>query len=154
MTAMGRIHDFLGVRRIAMAGVSRRPPDFSRSLFRDLRQRGYDVVPVNPQAQEIDGVPCFASLRDVSPPVDGALLMTPPALAETMARDCAAARIPRVWIYRAGGRRNFAPDAVHFCESNGISVIPGECPYMFLPATPWFHRVHGLIQKITGAYPH
>jgi len=44
-----RASDFLAQRRIALVGVSRDPRDLSRALFRELRGRGYDVVPVHPQ---------------------------------------------------------------------------------------------------------
>ena len=74
-----RANDFLAQRRIALVGISRRPSDMSRTLFRELRARGYDVVPVNPELLSVDGVPCLHRLQDVSPRVDGALLMTPPA---------------------------------------------------------------------------
>ena len=45
-----RANEFLAQRRIALVGVSRNPRDLSRTLFRELRRRGYDVVPVNPDA--------------------------------------------------------------------------------------------------------
>ena len=153
MTVMERIRDFLDQKRIAMAGVSRQPKDFSRILFRELRSRGYDVVPVNPQAREIEGRPCFAHLQDVTPPVDAVLLMTPADLTGPVVHDCVSAGVTRVWMYRAGGRGAVTADAVRFCESNGISVIPGECPMMFLPGGAWFHRFHGLLKKIGGSYP-
>jgi len=150
---MERVRDFLGQKRIAVVGVSREPKDFSRSLFRELRERGYDAVPVNPDAREIEGQPCFARIGDVQPPVDGALLMTSPAVTEKVVHDCADAGVRRVWMYRGGGPGAVAPAAVQFCESNGISVVPGECPFMFLPDTQWFHRFHGFVKKITGSYP-
>jgi len=31
--------------------------------------------------------------------------------------------------------------------------VAGYCPYMFLPQTPFFHRFHGFLMKVTGAYP-
>jgi predicted CoA-binding protein len=153
MTVMERIQDFLGQKRFAIAGVSREPRDFSRALFRELCRRGYEVVPVNPQAREIDGRPCFSRLQEVQPPVETVLLMTPAALTETVVRDCKEAGVKRVWMYRAGGRGAVNPDAVRFCESNGMTVIPGECPLMFLPGSAWFHRFHGLVKKITRTYP-
>ena len=153
MTVLERIHDFLAQKRIAVAGVSREAKDFSRALFRELRDRGYDVVPVNPEAREIESRPCFARVQDISPPVNAVLLMTPPALTDTLVRDCAAAGVTRVWMYRAAGRGAVTPEAVRFCESNGISVIPGECPFMFLSGGQWIHRVHGFLRKIVGSYP-
>jgi hypothetical protein len=56
-------------------------------------------------------------------------------------------------MYRAGGAGAVSADAIGFCAANGISVVPGECPFMFFPGTPWFHRMHGWVKKITGSYP-
>jgi predicted CoA-binding protein len=150
---MQMIQDFLGQKRIAMVGISRQPQDFSLTLFRELRKRGYDAVPVNPQAKQIDGQPCFARLQDVHPSVDCALLMTSPSASDAVVRDCAEAGVKRVWMYRAGGAGAVSPEAVKYCEGHGIAVIPGECPFMFLPEGSWFHRVHGVLRKITGRYP-
>lgn len=150
---MNQIQDFLGQKRFAIVGVSRAPQDFSRAVFREFRQRGYDAVPVNPEAREIDGEPCFAHLEDVTPPVDSVLLMTSPAVTDDVVRECAAAGVKRIWMHRGAGRGAVSDSAVEFCQSKGISVIPGECPFMFLPGGSWFHRFHGLIRKIKRAYP-
>jgi len=153
MQTMERIREFLGQHRLAIVGVSQQPKDFSRALFREFRERGYDAVPVNPAAREIDGQPCFAHVQEIQPPVTAVLLMTSPSDTESVVRDCAEAGIPRVWMYRAGGAGAVSAEAVEFCESKGMSVIPGECPFMFLPEGAWFHRFHGWVKKITGSYP-
>lgn len=67
---------FLARQRLAVVGVSRDPKDFTRRLFDELSQRGYDLVPVNPHAQDIAGRPCYGRLQDIPAPVDGALIMT------------------------------------------------------------------------------
>ncbi|HUO28632.1 MAG TPA: CoA-binding protein [Bryobacteraceae bacterium] len=155
MTAtMDSIRQFLGQQRFAMIGVSRQPGDFSRTLFGEFLRRGYQTIPVNPDAQEIDGHACFAHVADIQPPVDEVLLMTSPAATETLVRECAQAGVKRVWMFRGAGRGSVSPDAVRFCEANGIDVIPGECPCMFLPGEAWFHRFHGFVKRITGTYPH
>jgi len=153
MTGRERIEDFLGQKRFAIVGVSRRPKAFSRAVLREFRERGYDAVPVNPEAREMDGKPCFARLQEIQPPVGGALLMTPPALTDKVVRDCAEAGVKRVWMYRATGQGAVSADAVKFCEANGIAVIAGECPMMFLQGGAWFHRLHGWVKKIAGSYP-
>jgi uncharacterized protein len=61
MSSMATIQDFLAQKRIAVVGVSRNPKDFSRGLFRTLRERGYDAVAVNPDLEWVDDAPCFAS---------------------------------------------------------------------------------------------
>jgi predicted CoA-binding protein len=147
------IREFLAQPRLAVVGVSHQPNDSSRMLFRELRGRGYDVVPVNPAAQDIEGATCYARLQDVHPGVENALLLTSPAVTNVVVQDCAAAGVKRVWMYRAGGKGAVSPEAVAYCETQGISVIPGECPFMFLPRTAWHHRFHGWVRKIQGKYP-
>lgn len=153
MSVREAIAAFLGAKRLAFVGVSRNPRDFSRSLWAELRKRGYDLVPVNPNATEIDGEKCFARVRDIAPPVEGALLMTPASLTDEALRDCAAAGVERVWLYRAAGKGAVTPGALEFCEQNGIEVVPGFCPFMFLPDSGWFHGVHRFFVKLTGGYP-
>jgi uncharacterized protein len=147
------IRDFLGQKRIAMVGISRNPANFSVKLFEELSRRGYAVIPVNPTAQTLYGQRCYARVQDIQPRVDGVLLMTSPRVTESVVRDCAAIGIPRVWMYRAGGQGAVSESAVEFCQEHGIRVVPGECPFMFLPNAGKIHSFHGLIRKITGRYP-
>ena len=97
----------------------------------------------------VDDVPCFARLSDVKLPLDGVLLMTNPAVTDEVVQECARLHIPRVWMHRAGGRGGaVSTQAVKICKEHGVSVVPGECPYMFLPGEFWGHGVHGFIQKV------
>lgn len=154
MTAtMDRIQEFLGHKRFAMVGVSRRPEDFSRSLFGEFLRRGYETIPVNPDTPEIAGRRCFAHITEIQPPVEDALLMTAPAATDAVVRECAQAGVKRVWMFRGGGQGSVSEDALRFCEAHSIQVIPGECPYMFLPGGSLVHRLHGFVRKITGSYP-
>jgi uncharacterized protein len=153
MTTFTQIQEFLGEKRLAVIGVSRNPQDFTRALFQELQRRQYDVVPVNPDVTEVAGQRCYAHVGDIQPAVEGALLMTRPAVTEQVVRECQAAGIRQIWMYRGTGTGAVSADAVKFCEANGISVVAGECPFMFLPETPWFHRFHGFCRKVTGNYP-
>jgi uncharacterized protein len=153
-TDLRTIDDFLVLKRIAVVGVSRHSRDFTRMLFREFRKRGYDAVPVNPAAQEIEGVPCVASIGAVTPPPEGVLLLTKPEVTAKAVRECAAAGVSMVWMYRATGAGAVSPEAVDFCRANGIRLIEGECPFMFFPGTGFLpHGLHGLIKKLTGGYP-
>ena len=153
MTKRAQIDDFLGRKRLAMVGVSRNPKDFTRDLFREFLRRGYDMVPVNPNVSEMEGRHCFTKLQEITPPVEGALVVTGPAATDQVVRDCAEAGIRQVWMHRGAGIGAVSPDAVEFCKSQGIGVVPGECPFMFLPGTGLIHTTHGFIKKMTGHYP-
>jgi uncharacterized protein len=147
------IEDFLAQKRIAMVGISRDPASDSVKLFEELSRRGYDVVPVNPNTGTAQGRRCFACVQDIQPPVDAVLLMTSPEVTEAVVKDCADAGIRRVWMYRGIGAGSVSAKAITFCQDQGIRLVPGECPFMFLLNTAGVHRFHGFIRKITGGYP-
>ncbi len=143
MASLAQIQGFLASKRIAIAGVSRNPRDFSRMLFREFRSRGYDVVPVNPNLAEVEGVPCVATVAEISPAAEAALLLTPPAMNPRLSGECVEAGIRKIWIYRRAAQP--APE--------GVDLISGECPFMFLPRTGGIHRFHGFCRKLVGSYP-
>jgi predicted CoA-binding protein len=151
--AIKDIDGFLALRRIAMPGISRDPKHFSRMLFADLRNRGYDVVPVNPSAREIDGLPCAPSVREITPPVQGALVMTPAGQTRSVLEDCEAAGIRDVWLYQAFGPGAVSEAALDFAGEHHMRVIAGECPFMFLSETEWYHRAHRAWRGLTGRLP-
>lgn len=150
---MESIQGFLGLKRLAVVGVSRNPRDFTRTLFREFQQRGYDVVPVNPNVSDVEGLACVAHLRDVTPPVEGVLVLTAASATGDVVKECAEAGVHHVWMYRAAGAGAVSPEAVQYCRDIGIDVVDGECPFMFLEGSGWFHRFHGFCRKVTGHYP-
>lgn len=158
MASMERVRDFLSQERLAFVGVSRQPKDYSRALFREFCARGYDAIPVNPAVAEIEGRRSFARVVDIDPVPDGVVVLTSPAVTEAVVVDCIEAGVKRVWMCRSVGRGAVSAKAVSVCEAHGISVVPGECPFMFLEGDyaqggGWVHHLHGALKKMVGAYP-
>jgi len=153
MKTSSLVHEFLGQKRFAMIGVSRNPKAFSRILFKEFVHRGYEVVPINKQAQDIEGRRCYVRIGDVKPAVSSALLMTPRETADEILKDCVDAGVTLVWIYGISGAKDVDPGAIKVCSKYGIRVVPGLCPFMFMPAPAFYHRLHGFVWKVFGKYP-
>ena len=147
------IEDFLTQKRIALIGVSRDPKSFSIMLLKEFVRRGYEVVPVNPKTPNVLGRTCFARVQDIQLPVQGAILLTPPQFAGAGIAECAKAGISRIWIYGANGKTTVSQQVLDSCREQGIKVIAGQCPFMFLPGSGAVHRFHGFVRKIAGRYP-
>ena len=147
------IEEFLACKRLAMVGLSRNPRDFSARLFEEFQRQGYDIVPVNPNAAEIQGRVCYPRVQDIQPPPQAALLMTSPNVTEAVVRDCAQAGIGRIWMYQAGGQGAVSSSALQFCREQRMRVVAGECPFMFLSKVGGIHRFHGFLRKILRRYP-
>lgn len=146
------IDSFLASKRIAFIGLSRNPSDFSRHLYQEFVDRGYDVVPVNPKLTEVDGRPCYSHVENISPAVDAALIMTAASASEEVVKECARAGIQRVWLHRAAGAGAVSDEALEACEGAGIEAVAGECPFMFLSES-FPHNVHAWVKKLTCCYP-
>lgn len=149
MTSRASVEDFLAQRTLALVGASRDPQAFSNNALRELTQKGYRMIPVNPNAETIMGEPCYRSLRDLPEPVGGALIMVPPAQAEAVVRDAAAAGIRRVWMQQGAESEG----AIKFCQENGISEVHGECILMFAQPQAFGHKAHRWVWGVLGKLP-
>jgi uncharacterized protein len=150
MNVRDEIEDFLRQKRVALVGVSRNEKDFTRVLFREFVRRGYDAIPVNPASEAIDGRTCYHRVQDIVPAVDGVLILTAAKATDSVVMDCAAAGVPRVWMYRAVGSGAVSRQAAGFCKSKGIRVIEGFCPYMYWKDAAFFHRLHGFFVRLAS----
>lgn len=144
------IDDFLAQRRLAFVGASHDPKEFSAAVYRELKAHGYELVPVNPRASEVDGDPCVAAVADLPDGLDGAIVMVPPDASAGVVEACIERGIPRVWLHRGAGPSSATPEAVALCQEHGIEVVDGACPMMFLDGASWFHRLHRWGREKTG----
>jgi len=153
MKTLSLVHEFLDLPRFAFIGVSRNPRSFSRALFRDFKVRGYEILPVNPYARDIDGTLCFQSIRQIVPAPTAALIMTSRNKAKPLVRECCQAGATLVWLYGISGPKDVSSEVLRIGEEYGAGIIPGYCPYMFFRDSSWFHRLHTSAWKFVGLYP-
>lgn len=147
------VSDFLAQERIAVVGVSRSEGAAANAIYKKLRETGYQVFPVNPNAQEIEGDPCYANVRSIPEGVDGVIIATQPQVTDQIVRECAAAGISRVWMHRSFGGGSVSPEAVDYCRTHNITVIPGGCPMMFCEPVDMGHKCIRWILNLTGGLP-
>lgn len=150
MVSISVIDDFLAQQRLAFVGASHDPKEFSAAVYRELKRHGYELSPVNPHAEEVDGDRCYPSVRDLPPGIDGAIVMVPPAASEAVVQECIDAGIPRIWLHQGAGPSAATPEAVALCRDHGIEVVDGACPMMFFDDATWFHRLHRWGREKTG----
>lgn len=138
-----KVNDFLAQKRIAVAGVSRKSDGaVGNAIYRRLRECGYQVFPVNPNAAEVEGVPCYHTVKDIPDKVDGVVVVTRPDATEQIVHDCADAGIKRVWMHGGihGPGSSVSQTAVQYCHDHNITLIAGACPLMYGQPSDGFHR--------------
>jgi predicted CoA-binding protein len=134
------IAEFLSGKHIAVAGVSREGRHVGNSIYRRLRDSGYEVYPINPNAGEVEGVQCYADLAAVPEQVDGLVVATHPDVSIELVRQCSKNGVGRVWFHRSFGDGSVSADAVRECESAGLQCIVGGCPLMFCEPVDFGHK--------------
>jgi len=133
---------FLGNKRIAVTGVSRAPKGHgSNAVYKRLRDRGYEVFAVNPNADEVEGDRCYHKLSDIPGGVDAVVIATRPETAEATIRECDDLGIKQTWMHRAFGNGSVCDEATVYGREHGITVIDGGCPLMFEPTADFAHKV-------------
>jgi predicted CoA-binding protein len=146
--------EFLEHKRIAVTGVSRSSKDHGANVvYQRLRSRGYEVFPVNPNADEVEGDPCFHDLRSIPGGVDAVVIGTSPEHADETMRDCAELGIKRVWMHRGPGGGSVSETAARLGRGQGITVIEGGCPCMFGPTADPGHKAMRFVLTLTGNVP-
>jgi uncharacterized protein len=145
---------FLTRRRIAVTGVSRDPQGHgSNVVYQRLRERGYQVFAVNPNALEVEGDRCYPDLRSIPGGVEAVVIGTRPETAAATMRECAELGIEHVWMHRSLGPGSVSASAAEYGRRRGISVIDGGCPLMFEPVSDGEHRAMRYVFTLTGSVP-
>jgi uncharacterized protein len=146
--------EFLTHKRIAVTGVSRNPGNHgSNVVYQRLRDRGYEVFAVNPNADRVEGDACYHDLESISGGVGAVVIGTRPETAEATMRECAELGVTDVWMHRSFGTGSVSPAAADYGRQHGITVIDGGCPLMFAPTSDAGHRVMRFVCTLTGNVP-
>jgi predicted CoA-binding protein len=140
VTPKSAVMDFVGQRSLAVVGVSRTGGTFGSNAYRELKARGYLLVPVHPQAETLTGDRCAKSLASLPAPVGTVRVMVPPQQAEQVVQEAAAAGMRRVWLQLGA-------------ESKGMSVDSGKCILMFAEPASFAHHAHRWIKGLFGRLP-
>ncbi len=146
--------DFLATKRVAVTGVSSNPKGHgSNVVYQRLRQRGYQVFAVNPNAESIEGELAYPDLSSIPGGVDSVVIGTRPETADATMAECAELGIKHVWMHRSMGAGSVSATATAYGRSHGITVIDGGCPLMFGPTADGGHKAMCWLLTLTGKVP-
>jgi predicted CoA-binding protein len=118
------IMEFLDKENVfAVVGASRDPEKYGHQVFKDLRNAGYKVYCVNPNADEVMRVKCHPNIEALPEKPDVVDIVVPPKITEQIVRSCKKLGIMKVWM-QPGSE---SEETIQFCRENGIDVVHGVC---------------------------
>jgi predicted CoA-binding protein len=143
------VEEFLNKRNVALVGLSRKGNQFSNSVCKELVKKGYNVIPINPSAEEIGGVKCYPDLKSAKELVESALVMTPAAQVGTVIEDAEESGVKHIWIQQGAD----SEEAAKLGREKGLNVVNGECIMMFAEPVGFMHRIHRWFWRRLGKLP-
>ena len=117
------IKDFLKEKRFAVVGSFRNETKYAYKILKALKDKGYEVYPVNPRLPEVEGLKCHPDVTSIPVKVNVVDIVTPPAVTEKIVKECKSNGIKRIWM-QPGAE---SVEAIKFCRDNGMDVIHGLC---------------------------
>ncbi|HEX8915571.1 MAG TPA: CoA-binding protein [Humisphaera sp.] len=117
------VRRMLAGRRIAVVGLSTDPYRASHDVASYLRQAGYEIVPVNPNHDEVMGLKCYPSLRSVPGPIDVVDVFRRPEHCADVVRDAVAVKAKGVWLQSG----IVSDEAERIAQAAGIDFVQDRC---------------------------
>jgi hypothetical protein len=148
MVTLSQIEEFLGSEPVAMAGVSRNPKKFGFAAFKELKEKGMNIIPVNPHATEINGTKAYNDIKSLPDDVKGLIIMTKKDQTAGVIREAREKGISQIWIQQMADSK----EAIKDLEGSGINLITGECILMYYKPHS-IHKFHAGLRKFFRRFP-
>ena len=115
------IKEFMEQKKFAVVGATDNSQKYGNQIVKNLKNRGYEVYPVNPKLKEIEGSKCYPSLSDMPVKMDVVDFVVPPTVTEQILKECKELGLSRIWLQP--GSESEA--AITFCNENNMKVAYG-----------------------------
>jgi predicted CoA-binding protein len=148
MVTLNQIEKFIASQPVAVIGVSRNPKKFGYAAFKELKEKGMDVIPVNPFTNEIFGVKAFPDIKSLPSEVRSVIIMTNKEQTAKVVREAKEKGISQIWFQQ----KSDTPEAIMELKGSNIDYITKECILMHYKPNS-VHKFHGGIKKFFGLFP-
>jgi predicted CoA-binding protein len=148
MVAFKQIEEFIAAEPIAMVGVSRNPKKFGYIAFKELKERGMKLIPVNHNASEILEVKAYPDIKSLPPDVKGLIIMTKKNQTAEVVKEAKAGGYKQIWIQQMSESK----EALEELRDTDINYITAQCILMYYKPHG-IHKFHAGLKKFFGRYP-
>ena len=148
MSKLEKINQFIESQPIALVGVSRNPKKFGYAAFKELKEKGMKIVPVNPEADEIMGEKSYRSVSALPSDIKGIIILTKKDKTAAVVREAISKGIKEIWIQQMADSK----EALTELKDSDINYITGECILMYYKPHS-IHKFHEGFMKFFRLYP-
>lgn len=111
------------VKKIAIVGASEDRRKYGNKIVRDLLSKGFEVYPVNPRSETIEGIKCYRDIEELPKDIDLIVFVVPPEIGIQVAEKAMRMGFGRLWFQPGAGSKQIE-DLV---KNNGVEYSIGRC---------------------------
>lgn len=115
--------DMLDKKVWAVVGASPKKERYGYKIYKKLKDRGYEVYPVNPGYDEVDGDKCYESISALPVKPDCVDMVVPPKVANPVVEEMSKNGIEYVW-FQPG---TFTEETIDLAEENNLKFVYYDC---------------------------
>lgn len=146
---LDRLATFFDTKNVAIAGVSRNKKKFGNQIYAALKNRGFNVIPINPNADKIDDIPCLKGVEDLNSNTDRLIIVTPKSETDAILKAALEKGIKHIWIQQ----HSETDKSLSLAEEYKQEIITKRCVFMFAEPVNGIHKFHRFILKTFNKYP-
>ena len=110
--------------KIALVGASNDRSKFGNRIYRDLRSKGYNVIPINPKDENIEGDKAYTSIQMMEELPDIVNFVVPPPIAMKVAQNAVELGVEYLW-FQPGSESNEIENWLK--DTDGIKYLINAC---------------------------
>jgi len=115
--------------------------------MKHLLERDFDVIPVHPELNEIQGISCVRDIASLPDQVKALCVALPKDKTDAVLKQALNKGIEQLWIQQFSD----GPETQQLINSSKANVVTGRCIFMYTDPKG-FHKVHERLNKLFGAY--
>lgn len=133
------VPDILHPKSIAVVGASKNPGKVGYAVFRNLLNFKGKLYPVNPQAEDILGIPVYKTLSDIPEPVEMVVVAIPAPKVPEIVHEAGTLGIKVAVILTAGFRetgeegKKIEDELLRMARETGIRIVGPNCLGIIIP---------------------
>jgi uncharacterized protein len=149
LTTKENIDKFIANKKIAVVGASSKRNNFGKEVIKDLQKRGYEPIPVHPEAPNFFGLSCVKTIKELPKDVQAIHISTSKKFTASIVKEALEHGIKSIWIQQMSETE----EAIKLTDKSDVNLIYGECIFMFAEPVGGIHKFHRSIKKLFGALP-
>lgn len=147
-TSASAIEEFFAQPAIGIVGVSRNIKKFGYLVYKEMHAKGFNVYPVNPNTETIDGQACYKTIEDLPADAKSVVLLSKKEITPGLVNQASEKGIKNIWVQQGSQ----TPDIIEKAISGPLNIIYGNCILMFAKPSGG-HSIHRFILKLFGKLP-